>query len=252
MRESFDSRVQRNMFNLSDTESEIVQYLRSNRESLGTIRDTAKELYIVPNTLFRLAKKLGYAGWSEMKYDICGGQDKGQGIVDLLPTSSMTVANLKRTVEALDRRDIELLLKKIETSGTIVIYGIGDNKYFCELLIKYLRIGDSAKHVLYDSDFTIGSLTPNDTAIFLSYSGTTAMTVRMAELARSRGAFTVSITGAGTENNEVRRLADMNLVYYNLDPPVADRLAPDLTGLMYIIREIAASYWRSKRTWQLL
>ena len=238
--ESFDSRIQKMIFSLSDTEEEIVQYLRKNRSSLGTIREVANELYVVPNTLFRLSKKLGYDGWSEMRYAIQDSSSGSQVHSGLLPTSSRTLANIKKTVDSLN------LLKKIDSSDTTVIYGIGDNKYFCELLIKYLRIGDPSKHILYDSDFTIKGLTERDTAIFLSYSGQTAMTEQMALLARENKAFVVSITGPDTEINSVKAVADLCFVYYNDDPLVEDRLAPDFTGLMFIIREIATTYWRSK------
>ena len=126
------------IFSLSDTEEEIVQYLRKNRSSLGTIREVANELYVVPNTLFRLSKKLGYDGWSEMRYAIQDSSSGSQVHSGLLPTSSRTLANIKKTVDSLNPDDVELLLKKIDSSDTTVIYGIGDNKYFCELLIKYL------------------------------------------------------------------------------------------------------------------
>ena len=244
--ESFDSRIQKMIFSLSDTEEEIVQYLRKNRSSLGTIREVANELYIVPNTLFRLSKKLGYDGWSEMRYAIQNSSSGSQISSGLLPTSSRTLANIRKTIDSLNPDDVELLLKRIDSSDTTVVYGIGDNNYFCELLIKYLRIGDPSKHILYDSDFTIKGLTEKDTAIFLSYSGQTAMTEKMALLARENKAFVVSITGPDTENNRVKAAADLRFVYYNDDPLVEDRLAPDFTGLMFIIREIATTYWRSK------
>ena len=138
MKESFDSRVQKMIFSLSDTEEEIVQYLRKNKSSLGTIREVADKLYVVPNTLFRLAKKLGYDGWSEMRYAVINDSAPRGSFSNLLPTSSKTLLNLSKTIESLRNDDVEYLLKKIDASDTTVIYGIGDNKYFCELFIKYL------------------------------------------------------------------------------------------------------------------
>ncbi len=66
---TFEERVQLNEDKLNDTDDQIVEYIRKNREEIGdiSIQAMAKVLYTVPNTIVRFAKKLGYRGFAEMK-----------------------------------------------------------------------------------------------------------------------------------------------------------------------------------------
>jgi hypothetical protein len=66
---TFEERVQLNEDKLNDTDDQIVEYIRKNREEIGdiSIQAMAKALYTVPNTIVRFAKKLGYRGFAEMK-----------------------------------------------------------------------------------------------------------------------------------------------------------------------------------------
>ncbi len=53
--------MQLNEDKLNDTDDQIVEYIRKNREEIGdiSIQAMAKGLYTVPNTIVRFAKKLG-------------------------------------------------------------------------------------------------------------------------------------------------------------------------------------------------
>ena len=54
----FEERVQLNEDKLNDTDDQIVDYIRKNREGIGdiSIQAMAEALYTVPNTIVRFAK----------------------------------------------------------------------------------------------------------------------------------------------------------------------------------------------------
>lgn len=66
----FEERVLQQEFTLNDTDDAIVDYIRKNRNRLDklSIQKVAEELYLVPNAIMRLCKKLGYKGFAEMKF----------------------------------------------------------------------------------------------------------------------------------------------------------------------------------------
>lgn len=58
----FEERILQQEFTLNDTDDTIVDYIRKNRNRLDklSIQKVAEELYLVPNAIMRLCKKLGY------------------------------------------------------------------------------------------------------------------------------------------------------------------------------------------------
>ena len=67
---NFEQRVYDIEFKLNDTDDSVIEYIRNNRSNINkiSIQKIANELYISPNAIMRLARKLGYSGFSELKY----------------------------------------------------------------------------------------------------------------------------------------------------------------------------------------
>lgn len=53
----------------SPSERDIIEYLFKQRENIKdkTTKQISEETYTHPSTLIRIAKKLGYSGWVELK-----------------------------------------------------------------------------------------------------------------------------------------------------------------------------------------
>ncbi len=68
----FEDRVILNELKFTDTDDQIIEYIRKNKDKVlsQSIQDTAEQLYTVPNTIVRLSKKLGYNGFSELKFEL--------------------------------------------------------------------------------------------------------------------------------------------------------------------------------------
>ena len=69
---------------LNNTEKRIVEYILEKSHSFSNIKitDMANDLYLSSNTIIRLCKKLGYSGFSELKYNIVNA-NKSNNEIDL-------------------------------------------------------------------------------------------------------------------------------------------------------------------------
>lgn len=56
---NFEDRVLLNELKFTDTDDQIIEYIRENKEKIlnQSIQETAEELFTVPNTIVRLSKK---------------------------------------------------------------------------------------------------------------------------------------------------------------------------------------------------
>ena len=67
---------------LNETDDDIVDYIRSHRQEIMklSIQKVAAELFIAPNAVMRLSKKLEYSGFSELKFSVQNeGEPEGTG-----------------------------------------------------------------------------------------------------------------------------------------------------------------------------
>lgn len=249
---TFEERVALNWLKLNDVEDDIVTYLKSKvseAESLS-INKIAKDMFIAPNTIVRFAKKLGYKGFSELKYSLAfeHGTAGDEEILKLEKIFEPEISkHIIQTIQLIDKRQVIGVLKRIYEASSVSLYGIGDSQYFCELLAKYLsRVSENIEmrfHILYDSEYNISRLKKGDITIFISASGESAQIVDLAGKAHKRGAYIIAITM--DTDNTLRRIADTTMVFSSEDKYCKNYNVPDLTGLMLLVRYIANVYWNS-------
>ena len=69
---NFEERVLRHEDQLNETDDDIVAYIRSHRQEIMklSIQKIAADLFIAPNAVMRLSKKLEYSGFSELKFSV--------------------------------------------------------------------------------------------------------------------------------------------------------------------------------------
>lgn len=246
----FEERIALNLMKLNDVEDDIIEYLKKVENRDKTIRQVANELYIVPNTIFRLAKKLGYSGYAQMKFaldtEVYGKQEEQLRQINRLYEPEIS-RHIIKTIKLIDKKAIKLLIQKISGANTVVSFAQGDTKFFSELLVKYLRSGEKYNteniRILCDSEYSISRLHENDVVILISVSGESVWIHDLARLARRQKAFIVGITM--NSKNTLRTLVDMSLTFSSEDIDVDNFIAPDLTGLMILIRFIANTYWNT-------
>ena len=66
----FDTQAELLYADLNDSEKEMIQYIKSHKQEVinMTINELAKILLSSKSSVLRLAKKLGFTGYSELKY----------------------------------------------------------------------------------------------------------------------------------------------------------------------------------------
>ena len=214
---NFLKRVYDNEFKLNDSDDSIVDYIKENRKNIDkiSIQKIADDLYISPNTIMRLSKKLGYSGFSELKFSL-HNED--------LPNSSRTItsqifdgipANITKTLDICDDNDIEKLVDMMSLDGKIMFVSVGDSVYFCELFCRYLRCLNrivECYQQIHDSEYMLNSYTSNDLIIVISASGETKRLLDLAGKAKSNNVKIACITHYG--NNSLSEIADLQICFW--------------------------------------
>ncbi len=246
---TFEKRVYEHEFKLNDTDSMIVDYIMKNRENIHSlsIHIIAKELFISPNAIMRMAKKLGYSGFSELKYAL---QSFQQPDTDQTMESRILAAlpqNIMKSLDILDDNAMKELIRLMNESNKIIFSGIGDSVYFCELFGRYLRCFEKRVEFyqqIHDIEYAIHSSNGNFLLITISASGNPDRLVELINIAKNKGASTFCITHYG--NNPVSLASDGQLCFWGEKRVVNGYAVTDRSGLMMVVRLVCEQFWRSE------
>ena len=110
------------MSTLSSNEKVVAKYLISHKLEINkiSINDIAKTTYTSPSTTVRLAKKLGYDGWKELKREIV---DELKYINDHYQNIDPNFPFHKEDNETIISKNIGNLQTEIEANGySLIIY----------------------------------------------------------------------------------------------------------------------------------
>lgn len=177
--------------------------------SSASIVEVATKAKCSEATLVRLAKKLGYEGYSELKaailegntsqpikiyQDISEADDYGTIVKKVFQAS---IQALTDTLEVLDVKEYERAVEALMSAGKVVFYGVGDAATVAlSGYQKFIRVGIEAQ-VASDPDLqliTASHLKKGDVAIAISHSGRSRSVVNAVKRARLAGASTICIT----------------------------------------------------------
>src|SRR5690606_205177 len=137
----FEERVQLHADRLNDTDDQIVDYIRQNRDRIGdiSIQAMAETLYTVPNTIVRFAKKLGYRGFAEMKAALT--LENREEEAPRLPVTGV----IQKTYELLDSKSFLPAVRTSHRASRVCPYRVSYSASARQELAKHLRcVGKSA------------------------------------------------------------------------------------------------------------
>lgn len=244
---NFDERVLLNELKFTDTDDQIIEYIRKNEEKVlnQSIQDTAEELFTVPNTIVRLSKKLGYKGFSELKFELRKEiEEKKHSLKINFENKGLLSENIIKTINVIDSDSIKKAVKKIKQAKNIHLLGIGDSIYFCEMFTKNLRcVNKAAEFFTYRHDmiYNVEKCTEKDLYIVISVSGESRDLIEACEIAKNRGAYIISMTHLS--KNSISKLSDMNLFFWAPKKDINNYNATDRVGIMILIRIISELFW---------
>lgn len=197
---------------LKSAEKKAADFLLSHPEKVAfsNIVEFAEAAKCSEATVLRLAKRLGYEGYPELREDFgkvllstdsvhypaaISAKDNIEIILSKVCSASATA--LQDTVDMLDKDSFKLAVDALAASQKVQFCGVGDAATVArEAYLRWLRAGHTA-YVAYDIDeqlVTAGQLRKGDVFIAISHSGRSKNVITAAKEAAKHGATVIAIT----------------------------------------------------------
>lgn len=202
--------------NFTDSEKEILEYVLNNKETVVTLSSSelAEETFTSPATITRLSKKLGCAGFNELKYLI--NQDLAR-VGPSHETSNIQLLknDISETFELIDQTDIRDIVDLLNNANRIYTYGTswGERnalemftRNFMATNIHFIDIPS-----ITEFQWIANEVTQDDLIIIISYSGENDVVLAIANNLQLRNIPTVSVTPM--HENTLASMSTKNLYY---------------------------------------
>ncbi|TKI83410.1 MurR/RpiR family transcriptional regulator [Bacillus mycoides] len=210
----------------SSSESEIIVYLFKQRENIKdkTTKQISKETYTHPSTLIRIAKKLGYSGWVELKNSFLGEIEYLNSHFSSIDAnypfddqdSIMTVANkmallnqttISDTLSLLNHDDLQRATNMLDEAAHIKVFSMYHNLLIChDFKSKMNRIGKHVSLCTVDPHFEAVNSNTETCAIVISYSGESEDIISLLPFLKRKKVPVIALTSIG--ENTLTKYAD--------------------------------------------
>lgn len=235
------------------TMSELYVLRFMDKHKAETINSSVQELsdmtFVSTATVMRLAKKLGYTGFAELKYSLKQDleeerelQKKGSESSHIEINKSL-LATVEQTSDNLDMDLVCEVVKLLESEKNIHMFAKGLTSNVFEYATKQLQTAKRQIHLYNDTHIAYINgerFTENDVVFLASLSGRTHQVVRMGLIASSRGATVITITGRG--ENELSKLGDINFKVANERVGTSKHDFSTRLAMMYLMDVIIGIY----------
>ncbi|MEO1085824.1 MAG: MurR/RpiR family transcriptional regulator, partial [Acidobacteriota bacterium] len=191
----------------------IAEYLLANLQEVPflSVPALAKKVGTSEATVVRLAQRIGYSGFAEMKMALLellrgsvlgesGAAQGGQSAEDdvLGAVARLEAINLERTVDAIDRRAFRRAAAAIFKADHIFTFGLGISAHLAELA-SYLLVQIGLRTTTLSTRFSspleqLVGLRPSDLLLTFSFPPYSKQTLQMVEQLGDRSIPTLAIT----------------------------------------------------------
>ncbi len=244
---TFEERVYNIELKSNDTDDSIIEYIKNNRKEIQhiSVQKIAKDLYISPNSIIRTSKKLGYSGFSELKFSIQNEDNPSEittvenRVFEKLPQSII------RSIDVLDETALDRLTDQMVDANKILIAGVGDSVYFCEYFGRYLRcLGKKTEYFaqIHDIEYFSNFYEEGDLVIIVSVTGESERLVKLAANLKKRceNLNVTCVTHFG--ENPLSILCDDQVCFWGDRRIVNGYNVTDRAGLLMLIKMICEMY----------
>ncbi|PYZ92806.1 RpiR family transcriptional regulator [Salipaludibacillus keqinensis] len=211
---------------LPPSEKKIAEYILAQPHE--AIHCTASKLGELSSTssaaVIRLCKSLGMKGFQDLKLRISGDLQKStniqysniepgesqQSIVEKVTNNSLQA--IKETEELVNFDSLAAAVEALQKADKIHFFGVGASGIIAkDAHQKFLRMNKAVSSFtdIHNATMCIANVDKNDVVFGISFSGETYETIKMMELAKQKGATTISLTRYG--NTSVAVNADIKL-----------------------------------------
>ncbi len=202
---------------LTDLEKKIVEYIMNNPNKIqdSPASEIADILYVSKTSIINLSKKLGFEGYSELRYyvkDYLQQKEKDKlniSYEDILVSIQNEVV---KTLSLQSKENINKVVKKILTSRIVYVVGRGASEPIANLLCSRLALLGIKAILIEDPniiDVLGNSLAIDECVIVMSLSGETERILTLTKTARARGVDVIALTSF--TNNSLQRIANYNM-----------------------------------------
>ncbi len=244
---TFNERAYQLELKSNDTDDSIIEYIKNHRTDIAhiSVHKIASELFISPNSIIRTAKKLGYSGFSELKFSIQNEDNPEEintvsnKVLDKLPQS------VAKSIDVFDDECIDKLVCKLVSSNKVLIAGTGDSVYFCEYFGRYLRCLNKKTEYfaqIHDIEYFSNFYETDDLVIIISVSGATERLVKLAKNLKAKNPKldVICITHYG--ENPLSEICDTQVCFWGDRRVVNGYNVTDRSGLLVLIKLICEGY----------
>ncbi|MFD2308218.1 MurR/RpiR family transcriptional regulator [Enterococcus termitis] len=205
---------------LNELEMLVYHYILEHMDRIPkqTIRQLSADCHVSTSTILRFCSKMGFDGFSELKYAIKkDAEEKKDASFEQYYTSTIHVDSfLKRINQQTYYETLKPAIALISAARHVVFSGIGTSgilgsygsRYFANMGINAYSIDDPFTPIPQRGF-------ENTLAVILSVSGETAEVIKQVTNFKRSSAKILSITN--NEHSTIARLADYNISYYMPD-----------------------------------
>lgn len=215
----------------SNSERVIVDYILDNKMKIKdmTTKEIANATYTSPSTLIRIAHKMKYKGWNDLKEAYLKEEEYLESHFcninanvpfennDTIMSIASKLATLKKesiddTLSLLLHDDLQKAVQMIRKSSSIYLFAVSNNGLITQEFVHNMtRIGKDVKSCTLQGEYvyTAAIVPKGACAIIVSYSGETPILVNVIKTLKNKDIPIIGITNIG--DNTLSRNADVVL-----------------------------------------
>jgi RpiR family glv operon transcriptional regulator len=200
----------------SNTEYSLIEYILSAKRKMLTMQtsELAAETYTSPASVTRLAKKLGFSGFNELKYSLKAELEEQESIK--IDSWELLQNDIKKTINLISETNLLLVNKLIADSEQIFVFATDwGERNATELLIRnFMSVGVYLIDVPSITEFRwiAETISPDALVIVVSFSGENTEVTEISTLIQLKGAKIISITPL--TKNHLSSITANNLYYH--------------------------------------
>lgn len=212
----------------SNSEKAIIDFILDKKTAIKdmTTKDIANATYTSPSTLIRIAHKMNFNGWNELKEAYLKEEDYLQSHFcnvdanypfqnnDTIMSISSKIATLKKesiddTLSLITHDDLQKAIQIIRKASSVQLFAVSNNLYISQefkhnmnRIRKRVDICSTQGELVY----TACTCDPKSCALVISYSGETPILKRTVLALKAQNIPVIAVTNIG--DNTVARLSD--------------------------------------------
>lgn len=234
---------------LTNSEQKAFTYIYNNRDLVMKmkINDLAKETFTSKTVIINLSQKLGFEGFSDLKYFLKTAKIEGSNKNIVNDIEFKLKENMEKTFHVTRDKIYKEVSEEIISAKTVYVFARGTSKaagYYLNHML--LTIGIKCVFV---KDYNLiplvsDTLTSDELVILISLSGATEKILEVANRSKINGARSIAITSFGS--NELAKISDNSLYFVSDD--VETKFNDSISRMgMFVVIEILVNTIKSMK-----